>query len=293
MIHWSASLSVRFALTIACVITAVSTIRADESAPVLKPGDRVAILGGMFVERMQAGGQLEVELQQRRPEWRLSVRNLGWSGDDVRGIARKRFDGPRDGYARLLRDVETADPTVVLVVYGFSEAADGEATTAAFAAGLSQLTEDLASRDIRVALVTPFALPGVKVDGYQQRIDRCRASVTTVAADKQAAVLAIDWSPSDTELTEDRLSPNATGYEAVARQLADQLVGGRPAGPASKSLLVSVAAKNELFFHHYRPQNETYLFLFRKHEQGNNAVEIEQFRPLIDAADKAIWAAAK
>lgn len=39
--------------------------------------------------------------------------------------------------------------------------------------------------------------------------------------------------------------------------------------------------KNDLFFHHYRPQNETYLFLFRKHEQGNNAVEIDQFPPLI------------
>lgn len=39
--------------------------------------------------------------------------------------------------------------------------------------------------------------------------------------------------------------------------------------------------KNDLFFHHYRPQNETYLFLFRKHEQGNNAVEIDQFPPII------------
>ena len=39
--------------------------------------------------------------------------------------------------------------------------------------------------------------------------------------------------------------------------------------------------KNDLFFHHYRPQNETYLFLFRKHEQGNNAVEIDQFPPLM------------
>jgi arylsulfatase A-like enzyme/lysophospholipase L1-like esterase len=46
--------------------------------------------------------------------------------------------------------------------------------------------------------------------------------------------------------------------------------------------------KNELFFHHYRPQNETYLFLFRKHEQGNNAVEIDQFPPLIEPLEKEI-----
>ena len=49
--------------------------------------------------------------------------------------------------------------------------------------------------------------------------------------------------------------------------------------------------KNRLFFHRYRPQNETYLYLFRKHEQGNNAVEIPQFDPLIKTADEAIWRA--
>ena len=39
--------------------------------------------------------------------------------------------------------------------------------------------------------------------------------------------------------------------------------------------------KNELYFHRWRPENETYLFGFRKHEQGNNAVEIPQFDPII------------
>lgn len=46
--------------------------------------------------------------------------------------------------------------------------------------------------------------------------------------------------------------------------------------------------KNSLFFHRYRPQNETYLFLFRKHEQGNNAAEIPQFDPLIEELEKKI-----
>jgi lysophospholipase L1-like esterase len=46
--------------------------------------------------------------------------------------------------------------------------------------------------------------------------------------------------------------------------------------------------KDFLFFNRYRPQNETYLFLFRKHEQGNNAVEIPQFDPLIADLEKQI-----
>ena len=46
--------------------------------------------------------------------------------------------------------------------------------------------------------------------------------------------------------------------------------------------------KNRLFFHRWRPANETYLFLFRKNEQGNNAKEIPMFDPLIKAEEKKI-----
>ena len=49
-----------------------------------------------------------------------------------------------------------------------------------------------------------------------------------------------------------------------------------------------VVRKNELYFHRWRPQNITYLFGFRKHEQGNNAVEIAQFDPLIDQLEDEI-----
>src|SRR3712207_8423686 len=36
----------------------------------------------------------------------------------------------------------------------------------------------------------------------------------------------------------------------------------------------AIGKKNELYFHRWRPQNQTYLFGFRKHEQGKNAREI-------------------
>jgi lysophospholipase L1-like esterase len=50
----------------------------------------------------------------------------------------------------------------------------------------------------------------------------------------------------------------------------------------------AIIAKNLLYFHRWRPQNETYLFGFRKHEQGKNAQEIVQFDPLIARAEKEI-----
>jgi len=49
-----------------------------------------------------------------------------------------------------------------------------------------------------------------------------------------------------------------------------------------------IVAKNELYFHRWRPQNETYLFGFRKHEQGRNAREIPEFDPLIAAKEAEI-----
>lgn len=61
--------------------------------------------------------------------------------------------------------------------------------------------------------------------------------------------------------------------------------------PAYEKLRHLTAKKNELYFHRWRPQNITYLFGFRKHEQGNNASEIARFDPLVDDLEKQIHAA--
>jgi lysophospholipase L1-like esterase len=59
-----------------------------------------------------------------------------------------------------------------------------------------------------------------------------------------------------------------------------ELPGG-PERAQAEQLRQAIIAKNRLYFHRWRPQNETYLFGFRKHEQGQNAREIPQFDPLV------------
>jgi lysophospholipase L1-like esterase len=49
----------------------------------------------------------------------------------------------------------------------------------------------------------------------------------------------------------------------------------------AEQLRRAINRKNNLFFDRWRPQNITYLFGFRKHEQGNNAIEIPRFDPLV------------
>lgn len=84
-------------------------------------------------------------------------------------------------------------------------------------------------------------------------------------------------------------------------------IGGREFGPFSANewsngveipwtpvseqealLLDTIRIKNELYFHKWRPQNETYLRGFRKHEQGQNAAELEEFDAYIEAEEAKI-----
>jgi hypothetical protein len=70
--------------------------------------------------------------------------------------------------------------------------------------------------------------------------------------------------------------------KADAAGWANGLVLDRgPEFEQAEKLRRTITAKNELYFYRWRPQNETYLFGFRKHEQGKNAREIPQFDPLV------------
>jgi len=56
----------------------------------------------------------------------------------------------------------------------------------------------------------------------------------------------------------------------------------------AEQLRSAIIDKNRQYFHRWRPANETYLFGFRKHEQGNNAVEIPKFDPIVEKMEADI-----
>jgi lysophospholipase L1-like esterase len=81
--------------------------------------------------------------------------------------------------------------------------------------------------------------------------------------------------------------------DEVAQATADEWAKGLPiagfgADLQRQKLQRALIDKEAMFMHRYRPQNETYLFLFRKHEQGNNAPEIDQFEELLNKQDQSI-----
>ncbi|QDS90435.1 hypothetical protein EC9_46430 [Rosistilla ulvae] len=269
---------------------------ADEAASV-RSADRVALVGGTWVERMQQNGYFETALQTLAPQQKLAVRNLGWSGDNARAEARALFGSPQDGYARLQRDLAAAKPTIVVLGYGFAAALNGLTAAEQFSADLDRLLDDQAAAGVRVVLLQPFHMPGVRTTDYDAANQSVRQTIAQAAQERKLPLIDLAPLVSDADF-DNGLHLTEQGYQQLGDRLARELLHQAevPAidytAAKTKSLRDKVIEKNQLFFHRYRPQNETYLFLFRKHEQGNNAVDIPRFDPLIEALDGEIQQAA-
>ena len=273
----------------------------------LKDGDRVVFLGSEFTEQAIKHNYFEAELTARWPDRRASFFNMGWSGDTPSAIARGYFGGADEGFRRLSDELDRIKPTVVFLAYGCNfQAAD----TQQFATDFKKLVAKVNQHTDRVVIVTPPPLevkplprpPASFLNKYRKTVARYLRfqHLSTGSGSKYFVNLyeALERrmkSPTS-GLTTDGLRLNAQGYEIVSRLMLRLL--NVPATDARKALSSQqmaqlrdlIAEKNRLYFHRYRPQNETYLRGFRKHEQGQNAKEIAEFDALIAQAEDRIYA---
>lgn len=270
----------------------------------LQPNDRLTLVGGTLIERLQFDGQLEAALYQAVGESGLQIRNLGWSGDDVWGTARAVFGQPSDGFERLTSDLKLTQPSVVLLAYGANESFAGAAGLEKFQAGLARMVDMTEALGAKPLLLTPppfenlgAPLPDM-VQANKDLASYCDA-IRGLAADRRLPLIdlhsmMLQQPPAVAPRTENGIHLSATGTTEVSRLLAGALLGKELTDTqwdrvaSATELRSMILQKNEWFFHRYRPQNETYLFLFRKHEQGNNAAEIPQFDPLIAEVEQQI-----
>lgn len=91
------------------------------------------------------------------------------------------------------------------------------------------------------------------------------------------------WSFSDLEPGRYALRVDGkTLHTATAAEWGDVAISASgPAPERYEKLRRAIIEKNRLYFHSWRPQNITYLFGFRKHEQGQNAKEVAEFEKLV------------
>jgi len=152
--------------------------------------------------------------------------------------------------------------------------------------------EDL--RKIKPGLPDPTA--------HNKLLEQYTKAIEELAQERRARFVNLfGFERGDELFTENGIHPTAGGssylfYDIVASSLNWSASKPPPKDNAEvqadyqtwSQLNRAIIRKNELFFHRWRPANSTYLFGFRKHEQGQNAKEIPEFDPLIEAADAKI-----
>ena len=309
--HWCSRLPSLTTLLVAIVIGGDATGNTlFTKAPnwQLHDGERIVLLGDGLFERDGQLGFLETALVTTFSEANLEFRNLGWGGDTVWAESRGVFDPPAKGYARMLGLINELAPDVIFVAYGRNESFANDRQLEAFEKQLDKLCSDLCQRENeqsdslpRLVLITPSPFERRPTCPDSKARNTVLASYATViretAAVRHAGLIDLfnAWpqSTDNTPFTTDGMHLSPGGYQTAA-QLFVKAAGRRlPDKWANRSATVRecVNKKNQLFFHRWRPANETYLFLFRKHEQGNNAAEILRFDPLVVEAEAAVRAA--
>ena len=276
------------------------------SAVTFEDNDTVVLLGNTVIERAQKYGHLETAINLSAGKDNLKFRNLGWSGDTVFGTARSYFGPPKEGFDRLKSDLTELKPNVVIICYGAVAAFEGKKGLPEFLSGYEQLINMIksAASPREIVIVSPppaesLGAPMPDMTEHNNNLARYSSALGKFAKQHQLQFANFFTTLGSSKgLTDNGLHFTNEGYQAAAPKFVEALglklaTGNQLQSEHARKLREATVAKNKLFFFRWRPANETYLRLFRKHEQGNNVKELPMFDPLIADAEKDIEALKK
>lgn len=309
----------------ALLILTCTPLAAAERKLEINDDDRVLLIGDAFIERENNYGYLESRMRQEFPGRNFAVRNLGYSGDSPLGASRASFDPVEKGTESLKQQLAVVKPTVAVLGYGMAASLDDltyrendpvlNPDPARY--GLDHSPEKFRKELLALMELIKQASPGGKVRfvfvgpirhedlrgtrpglpdpaEHNALIAEYEKVIETLAAEQQSPFVRGEWKKSANidlaQATDNGIHLTPRGLQAMSQSFAAQL-GWKTAAawdaetPAQKTLREAILQKNALFFHRSRPANFTYIFGFRKGEQGRNAVEIPKFDPLVDKAE--------
>ncbi len=266
-----------------------------------KDGDRVVLVGATFIERDVRYGCIETLLTAQFSDLNLTFRNLGWSGDEVSGIARASFDPIPVGYDRLVAAIKEAAPTVLLFSYGQNESFKGAQGLDDFVTRYGKLLDDVAPLNARIVLISPtlqedMGPPLPNPDAHNKDVRLYVDAIRDLAVQRNLRFIDMTKAlsfPAERPVshwTDNGIHYTEAGYWQVASTIVKSL-GYTPIQPNPKSLDAlrrTINEKNRLVFLKWRPQNETYITGFRKYEQGRHVAEIPMFDPLVAEQEQKI-----
>jgi len=295
-----------------CLLVSLGLRAGDSNKPFeLNDGERVAFVGNTFTERDQYSGYFETLLSIRFHNKNVIFRNLGWSGDTVWGHARAGFGQPKDGFENLNKHIQDLKPTTVFVCYGMSESFEGESGLSTYLQQLEKMLDILAKPGGRIVMISPIkhenhGPPLPDPSEHNKNLRLYIDAMKKVAATR--GYLFIDLyellgeGDAKARFTDNGIHLTPFGYWRAALALEKGLgfapissvdlnplaLPKTPVVEKAEALRKAINAKNEHYFNRWRPQNDTYIYGFRKHEQGKNAALIPQFDPLINEKEAEI-----
>ncbi|MFM7110945.1 MAG: SGNH/GDSL hydrolase family protein, partial [Planctomycetota bacterium] len=120
-------------------------------------GERIAVLGNTLADRMQHTGHLEARLQARFPEHGISLRHMGFSGDELKLRLRSSNFGTPEQWLGKTKS------SLVLMFFGYNESWAGAAGLEGFKKDLREVVSGYRSQKFdgnqppRVVLFSPIA----------------------------------------------------------------------------------------------------------------------------------------
>jgi glucose/arabinose dehydrogenase/lysophospholipase L1-like esterase/plastocyanin len=266
----------------------------------LKQGDRILLYGNSFIERLQAHGLFEANLQLAHPGKKLEFRSLAWTGDEVGYRLR-----PERYVNHLKKLLDRWPAQVVLLGFGLNESFAGSAGITAFRSDVDGYLREMRRRHpgATIVLLSPIATEDLGHPHYPDADGRNGEIRSYVEAMREVAELQevrfVDlFGPSlaayekqEQPLTSNGIHLNDSGHELIASHLARELLGsGAYAGlDQGRAELVAKAVRRKAghVATVVRPVNTVLYFGVRGRAHEYNA-EIPRYHELIARSDARI-----
>lgn len=296
------------------VVVSVSPTWAQSKPPVeLQQGEHISIIGNTLAERMQHDGWLESGLQTAFPQHRLSIRNLGFSGDELTLRLRSRdFGTPDEWLTRCGTDV-------VFAFFGYNESFGGEEGLPKFRQDLDNFIKQTLSQQYngktapRLVLFSPIAHENLNSphlpDGSENnhRLAAYTAAMAEVARENHVGF--VDLFRPSLELYENHEQPltingvhlNEFGNRLIAEVILKSFGVTDAVRPEFEALRQAVLDKNYHWFQRYRTTDGYSIYGGRAdlkfHEGQTNREVMQREMEILDAMtanrDERIWALAR
>lgn len=260
----------------------------------LKAGDHISIVGNTLADRLQNDGTLEAMLHQAYPQLDLSVRNLGFSADELTKRPRsENFGTPEEWLKRTKTDV-------VFAFFGFNESFKGPEGVEKFKADLDKFIQDTQKANysgrgpVRVVLFSPIGHENLHSPDFSdgtQTNDRLRYYVEAMQQTAKAnGVTFVDlfsaskdaYGTAKEPLTVNGIHLKNTGYQALAPAIFKGIFGREGKAP-DPQLLAAVNEKNFQWHQRYRTMDGYNVYGGRSkmaYEQGKGGPKLLNYTVL-------------